>query len=135
MTGYLPNDLLVKVDRASMACGLEAREPLLDESLAQLAFSLPNAVRIRGGRRKWVLRRVLERRVPRELLDRPKQGFAVPLAAWLRGPLRSWGEDLLAEGSIRAAGFLDVARVRAISDGAAAWNLLMFEAWRRRWGH
>ena len=145
LTGYLPDDILVKVDRASMACGLEAREPLLDHDLARLAFSLPAAMRIRGGERKWILRRVLERRVPAALFDRPKMGFAVPIAAWLRGPLRDWAEALLAEDRLRAAGYLDAAKVRAIwrrtldprgrSDGAAAWNILMFEAWRERWGH
>ena len=145
LAGYLPDDILVKVDRASMACGLEAREPLLDQDLARLAFSLPAAMKIRGGERKWILRRVLERRVPAALFDRPKMGFAVPLAAWLRGPLRDWAESLLAEDRLRAAGYLDAGKVRAIwretvdtrgrSDGAAAWNVLMFEAWRERWGH
>ncbi len=145
LAGYLPDDILVKVDRASMACGLEAREPLLDQDLARLAFSLPAVMKIRGGERKWILRRVLERRVPAALFDRPKMGFAVPLAAWLRGPLRDWAESLLAEDRLRAAGYLDAGKVRAIwretvdqrgrSDGAAAWNVLMFEAWRERWGH
>jgi len=145
LTGYLPDDILVKVDRASMSCGLESREPLLDQDLARLAWTLPADMRIRGGERKWILRRVLERRVPAALFARPKMGFAVPLAAWLRGPLRGWAEDLLSEPRIRAAGYLDPRRVREIwrqtldprtgSDGAAAWNMLMFEAWRDRWGH
>jgi len=145
LTGYLPDDILVKVDRASMSCGLEAREPLLDHDLARLAFSLPAAMKIRRGERKWILRRVLEKRVPTALVDRPKMGFAVPLAAWLRGPLREWAESLLAEDRLRQAGYLDAAKVRAIwrdaldpsgrADGAAAWNILMFEAWRDRWGH
>jgi len=145
LTGYLPDDILVKVDRASMAYGLEAREPLLDHDLARLAFSLPATMKIRGGERKWILRRVLERRVPLALFDRPKMGFAVPLADWLRGPLRDWAETLLAEDRLRAAGYLDAAKVRAIwrrtldphgrSDGAAVWNILMFESWRDRWGH
>lgn len=144
LTGYLCDDILVKVDRASMSCGLEAREPMLDHELVRLAFSLPTEMKIRAGERKWILRRVLERRVPRKLLARPKVGFAVPLAAWLRGPLRDWGEALLSERRIREAGLLDPDSVRRIwlrtldprlgSDGAAAWNLLMFEAWRDRWG-
>ena len=155
IASYLVDDILVKVDRASMANSLEAREPLLDHRLAELAFRLPLAMKIRGGERKWVLRRAVERRVPRALLDRPKMGFGVPLVSWLRGPLRPWAESLLAEDRIRAAGYLDPARVRAIwrhtvgdgrgsgtgttpatgSNGYEAWNLLMFEAWRDQWGH
>ncbi|MFZ4751207.1 MAG: asparagine synthase (glutamine-hydrolyzing) [Phycisphaerales bacterium] len=145
IASYLVDDILVKVDRASMATSLEAREPLLDHRLAELAFRLPLAMKIRGGERKWVLRRAVERRVPRALLDRPKMGFGVPLAQWLRGPLRGWAEALLAEDRIRAAGHLDPDRVRAIwrrtvdpassSSGYEAWNLLMFESWRERWGH
>lgn len=144
-TGYLVDDILVKLDRASMAYGLEAREPMLDHDLARLAWSLPSAMKLRGSERKWVLRSVLAKRVPRALVDRPKRGFAVPLAGWLRGPLREWAEDLLSERRIRAAGYLDAEKVRGVwretldersgSDGVAAWNLLMFEAWRARWGH
>jgi asparagine synthase (glutamine-hydrolysing) len=143
IASYLVDDILVKVDRASMACGLEAREPLLDRELATLAVRLPLAMKIRGGERKWALRRVLERRVPRALFDRPKMGFGVPLAEWLRGPLRDWAEALLAEDRLRAAGYLDPVAARAIwartldpragSSGYEAWNLLMFEAWRERW--
>ena len=91
------------------------------------------------------MRRVLERRVPRALFDRPKMGFGVPLAQWLRGPLRDWGEAMLAENRLRASGFVDPTAARAIwkrtldprtsSNGAEAWNLLMFESWRERWGH
>ena len=144
LTGYLPDDILVKVDRASMAYGLEIREPMLDHELVSLALSLGRTMKIRGGERKWILRRVLEKRVPLALTDRPKVGFAVPLATWLRGPLRGWAEELLSEPRLRAGGYFDVRRVREIwrqtldarggSDGAAAWNLLMFEAWRDRWG-
>ena len=145
IASYLVDDILVKVDRASMAASLEAREPLLDHDLAELAFRLPLSMKMRGGERKWVLRRVLERRVPRALFDRPKMGFGVPLAQWLRGPLRDWGEALLAENRLRASGFVDPTAARAIwkrtldprtsSNGAEAWNLLMFESWRERWGH
>jgi asparagine synthase (glutamine-hydrolysing) len=145
IASYLVDDILVKVDRASMAHSLEAREPLLDHHLAELAFRLPLAMKIRGGERKWVLRRVLERRVPRGLFERPKMGFGVPLAEWLRGPLRDWAEALLAEDRLRSAGYVDPKAARAIwartldprsaSNGYEAWNLLMFEAWRDRWGH
>lgn len=145
IASYLVDDILVKVDRASMAHSLEAREPLLDHHLAELAFRLPLHLKIRGGERKWVLRQVLARRVPRALFERPKMGFGVPLAEWLRGPLRDWAESLLAEDRLRRAGFVDPAAARAIwsrtldpratSSGYEAWNLLMFESWRARWGH
>ncbi|MFM1803560.1 MAG: hypothetical protein RL136_439 [Planctomycetota bacterium] len=145
IASYLVDDILVKVDRASMAHSLEAREPLLDPDLAELAFSLPLSMKIRGGERKWILRRVLERRVPRSLFERPKMGFGVPLAEWLRGPLRGWAEDLLDPARLRQAGYLDADAVRAIwsrtldprmgSNGYEAWNLLMFESWRDRWSY
>jgi len=143
IASYLVDDILVKVDRASMAVSLEAREPLLDRELAELAFRLPLEFKIRDGERKWVLRRVLEKRVPRALFERPKMGFGVPLAEWLRGPLRDWAGDLLSPARIRSAGYLDPARVEAVwretldparnSSGYEAWNLLMFESWRDQW--
>lgn len=144
IVGYLADDILVKVDRASMAVSLEAREPLLDHHLAHLAFSLPGSMRIRHGERKWILRQVVDRRVPRHLMARPKMGFGVPLAAWLRGPLRAWAEDLLAEDRLRREGFLHVKSARARwhrlletgdpSDAADIWNALSFGAWLARWG-
>ncbi|MBI1303732.1 MAG: asparagine synthase (glutamine-hydrolyzing) [Phycisphaera sp.] len=144
IASYLVDDILVKVDRASMAVSLEAREPLLDSRLAELAFALPLSMKIRDGERKWVLRRVLERRVPRALFDRPKMGFGVPLAEWLRGPLRPWAEALLAPERLAHEGYLDPAAAQALwartldptrgSSGYDAWNLLMFQAWLERWG-
>ena len=92
IVSYLVDDILVKVDRASMSASLEAREPLLDSKLARLAFSLPSSMRIRNGERKWILKEVVARRVPRALTDRPKMGFGVPLGSWLRGPLKPWAE-------------------------------------------
>lgn len=138
---YLPDDILQKVDRASMAVSLEVRPPLLDHRVVAFASRLPRRMRIRGGETKWLLRRVLDRYVPRELVSRPKMGFAIPLASWLRGPLRPWAEDLL-DPSRLGGGLLDVAGVRKLwaehvggrrNWAYALWAILMYEAWRRRW--
>jgi asparagine synthase (glutamine-hydrolysing) len=138
---YLPDDILQKVDRASMAVSLEVRPPLLDHRVVAFAWRLPRRMRIRGGETKWLLRRVLDRYVPRELVSRPKMGFAIPLASWLRGPLRPWAEDLL-DPSRLGGGLLDVAGVRKLwaehvggrrNWAYALWTILMYEAWRRRW--
>lgn len=140
--GYLPNDILTKVDRASMAVSLEARVPLLDHRVVERAWRLPTAMKIRGGVTKWPLRQILYRHVPRALVDRPKAGFAIPLDAWLRGPLRDWAETLLAEDRLKARGWIDPAPVRrAWADhlagrGARAealWGVCMLEAWAERW--
>ncbi len=136
---YLPDDILTKVDGATMCFGVEAREPLLDPALAELAFRLPPSMRIRDGERKWILRRVLERRVPRALFDRPKTGFSVPLLRWLRGPLRTWAEDLLNPTRLSREGHLDPETVQRLwaetlagrrgGDAAEIWCVLMFECW------
>lgn len=140
---YLPDDILTKVDRASMAVALEARVPLLDHRVVEFAWRLPRTAKIRGGMSKWLLRQVLYRHVPKELVERPKMGFSVPLGDWLRGPLRPWAENLLAEPRLRQAGFFDTARVRQTWDDHLSsrrnheymlWNVLMFEGWRDRWG-
>jgi len=139
-TDYLPNDILVKVDRATMAVGLEARLPMLDYRLVEWASALPANVRLRGGVGKWVLKQLLYRDIPQSLLDRPKQGFALPVATWLRGPLREWAEDLLAERNLQAFPMLDAAEVRrqwAEHVGRrrdwrhSLWPLLMFLSWER----
>ena len=138
---YLPDDILQKVDRASMAVALEVRPPLLDHRVVEFAWRLPRNMRIRGGESKWLLRRILDRHVPRQLVDRPKMGFGIPLASWLRGPLRPWAEDLLDPQTL-GGGFLDVSAVRKLwaehvgggrNWAYALWTVLMFEAWRRRW--
>jgi asparagine synthase (glutamine-hydrolysing) len=142
MVTYLPDDILAKVDRCSMAVALEAREPLLDHRLVELVWSLPPGVRRGDGKPKALLRALLARYLPPALIDRPKHGFSVPLAGWLRGPLRDWGEDLLAPARLSASGLFEVTRTRAIwerhlsgvqDNATGLWNILMVQAWARRW--
>ena len=137
-TGYLPDDILHKVDRAAMAVSLETRVPLLDHRVVALAWRLTPDVRVRDGVGKWVLREALARDVPHALFERPKAGFAVPVGRWLRGPLRPWAEDLLAPDVLACEGLLDVAAVRRLWDAHLAgssddahelWPVLMFRAW------
>ena len=141
-TGYLVDDVLVKVDRASMACGLEVRVPLLDHRVVAFAWSLPAHMKVRNGRGKWLLRQVLGRHVPPEAMSGAKTGFAVPLEAWLRGPLREWVGDLLASARMRQDPLLDASRVQSLHDAFAQggrvdphqiWCLLMYRTWADHW--
>jgi asparagine synthase (glutamine-hydrolysing) len=138
---YLPDDILTKVDRASMAVGLEVRAPMLDRDVIACAWGTPLAMKIRGGQSKWLLRQVLYRHVPAAMVERPKAGFGVPLDRWLRGPLRGWAEELLAPSSLASIEGLDVAAVhgrwqqhlRGTHDWSAAlWSVLMLVGWQKR---
>lgn len=139
---YLPDDQLAKVDRVSMAVSLEVRVPLLDHRLVEFAWTLPTSMKTRDGQGKWLLRQVLYRLVPRKIVERPKQGLSVPLATWLRGPLRPWAEDLLSADQLERDGVLRAAPIRrawnALLRGQsgmaqALWGMLLFQQWRQRW--
>jgi asparagine synthase (glutamine-hydrolysing) len=140
---YLPDDVLTKVDRASMAVSLEVRVPLLDHRVVAFAWSLPQSMRLRGGRSKWMLRKVLNRFVPEHLVARPKMGFGVPVGTWLNGPLRDWAETLLSPTALAAGGLLRPEPIRTAwqrhLDGkedatARIWTVLMLQGWREKVG-
>jgi asparagine synthase (glutamine-hydrolysing) len=139
---YLPDDILLKVDRAAMAVGLEIRSPLLDHRVVEAAWRAPRTLCLAGDQGKIALRRLLARRMPEHLFDRPKQGFGVPINDWLRGPLRSWAAESLSPDRLQPDGWFCPATIEAhwqqhLSGirnwGPHLWTILMFNAWHDRW--
>jgi len=138
LQSYLSEDIMAKTDRASMSVSLELREPLLDHHVVEFAVALPQSLKQRDGQGKWPLRQVAYRYVPEALLNRPKQGFEMPVGAWLRGPLREWAESLLDARRLAAEGYLNPQPIRArwrehlarhLDWQGQLWNVLMFQSW------
>lgn len=142
MAAYLPDDILVKVDRTSMATSLEARAPLLDYRVLEYSWRLPPRFKNRNGKAKWILREILEKHIPSSMYDRPKQGFGIPQGAWLRGPLKEWAGDLLAQDRIKREGYFHPERVSNLwrehiseqrDQSYRLWGILMFQSWMDYW--
>ncbi len=137
---YLPDDILCKVDRASMAVSLELRVPFLDHRVAEVAARIPMSMKLRGNSGKWIVKQLLGRHLPAELFERPKSGFSLPMSEWLRGDLRDWAEDLLNPSRMRQEGYFDSKRIQARwqdnlagrrNASSTIWSILMFQAWLR----
>jgi asparagine synthase (glutamine-hydrolysing) len=142
MQTYLVDDILTKLDRATMAVSLEGRVPLLYHRVVEMAWRIPPDLLIRDGKGKWLLRQVLYHYVPKNLVSQPKMGFSIPLADWLRGPLREWAEDLLSPSALNETGLLNSEIIRGLWIEHLAgrtnrphqiWVILMLQAWMRRW--
>jgi asparagine synthase (glutamine-hydrolysing) len=138
---YMVDDILTKVDRASMRFGLEARVPLLDHTVIETAWRVPDVMKLRDGQGKWLLKQLLYRYVPQSLVDRPKMGFGVPIDAWLRDGVRDWAEPYMDESRLRSEGYLDADVIRqtwsqhqkgAVESGGPLWTVLMFQQWLER---
>jgi asparagine synthase (glutamine-hydrolysing) len=139
---YLTDDILQKVDRAAMSVSLETRVPFLDKDVVEFSCRVPPGMKVQNGQGKWLVRQVLDRYVPRRLIDRPKTGFGIPLDDWLRGPLKAWASDLLAPKRLDRQGWFDSKRVSVVwaehqqgrsNHGFWLWNVLMAQSWSDRW--
>jgi asparagine synthase (glutamine-hydrolysing) len=138
----LPDDILVKVDRASMSVSLEVRAPLLDYRIAEFAWRVPFSMKVRNDGGKWLVKQLLYKYVPRAIAERPKMGFDVPINDWLRGDLREWAENLLDEKRLRREGFFNPILIREkwsqhlsgkFNNQQSLWTILMFQAWLEKW--
>jgi asparagine synthase (glutamine-hydrolysing) len=138
----IPDQVLTRFDRASMAVSLEVRVPILDHRVVEFVWSLPRHMKIRHGERKWLLRQILYKYVPKKLIERPKMGFGIPLDDWIRGPLRDWAEELLSERTLKETGLLNPLPIRkkwsqhlsgTYDFKKQLWSALMLQAWYQRW--
>ena len=135
---YLPDDILTKVDRAAMSVSLESRVPLLDHRLIEFAWNVPTNLKYKNGSTKWLLKEVLYDYVPKKMIDRPKMGFSIPMAEWLRGPLKDWAESLINEEKLKTQNFIDIEKIKLCWElflkgdnrlQHPIWLVLMYISW------